>query len=147
MLTALMFTFFILDFSSIPFLWNAHRNFQNKLIRDSNNNLPADSVHQFIAWTQQNELDKAKELWYGRSKLISKLDDGTIHDGTIPFEEFCKNFRNINLNECKITKASKGKSGFFMIYIYWHENGQKKQYSFGLKLVEGIWKMERGYSW
>jgi len=116
--------------------------------RDNNGTLPQDTVRNFIQLVIKKDFDNARKLWYGESSRISKLSDGSVHDATIPFEEFCSYYKNItNISKLKISEPYEGKSGFSMVYIEWLENEQRKAHTFGLKIINGEWKMERGSYW
>ncbi|NQU20591.1 MAG: hypothetical protein HQ567_04860 [Candidatus Nealsonbacteria bacterium] len=111
--------------------------------KDNNGDLPDDAVRNFIELVKADDYEAAKELWFGQSKRVS----GGPIEFPIEFEEFCARFKHIDLNNCVISKAHRGKSGFSMVYIDWEESGEKKHYSFGLKIFGGDWRMERGYDW
>lgn len=115
---------------------------------DKNGKLPDDAVRRFIELVRASDYDGARKLWYGPSKLVFQPSDPqekTI-DLTTKFEDFCKDFKKIDLKTCRTT-VPRGKSGFSMVEIDWEESGEKKHYLFGLKIVDGEWKMERGYYW
>ena len=43
--------------------------------------------------------------------------------------------------------VEKGKGGFWIVGVKWMENGENKFIQFGLKDIDGSWKIERGYYW
>lgn len=106
--------------------------------KDKNGSLPDDVVEKFIEYAQEENYISAGKLWYGASKLTATQEK---------FEDFCSRYKNIDLKKCRISKARSGKSGFSMVDVDWEENGQKKHIHFGLKIIDGEWKMERGYYW
>ncbi len=106
--------------------------------KDNNKNLPQDAVRNFIKLVKAEDYEAARNLWYGASKLIATQEK---------FEDFCSRYKNIDLDKCQISKAGRGKSGFSIVDVDWEENGQKKHTNFGLKIIDGKWKMERGYYW
>ena len=106
--------------------------------RDKHGNLPDDAVRNFIEAVKARDYGRARSIWYGASMRIS---------GVIKFEDFCSEYKNIDLDRCRISKAQRGKAGFAMINIDWDENGEQMHDEFGLKIVDGEWKMERGYYW
>ena len=105
---------------------------------DKNGSLPDDAVRNFIELVKADDYEAARKLWYGESMVIT---------GPEKFEDFCSRYKKIDLNNCNISKARKGKSGFSMVYVDWEENGKKKSAFFGLKIVDDEWRMERGYYW
>ena len=117
--------------------------------KDTNGNLPDDVVRNFIELVQSKEYPSAEQLWYGESKRVYELSDpkGAKMDLRIKFEDFCAKFMPIDLATASISKAQRGKSGFSIVNIDWEEGGAKKHFEFGLKIVEGEWKMERAYDW
>ena len=70
----------------------------------------------------------ARKLWYGPAKL------GSVQ---LKFEDFCARYKKIGLKDCKISKASKGKAGFWTVRVDFEEGGKKKYVCFGLKIVDG----------
>jgi hypothetical protein len=117
--------------------------------KDTKGKFPEDSVRKFIELVQAKDYEAAERLWYGESQLVFQPSDTKERaiDLRDKFEDFCAYFMQIDLATASISKARKGKSGFWMVSIDWTEGGEKRHYSFGLKIVEGEWKMERGYSW
>ena len=117
--------------------------------RDTNGNLPDDVARNFVEFVQAEDYRSAERLWYGESYRIDRLDDpkGAISDLRIDFEDFCAKFLPIDLATASISKARRGKSGFSIVNVDWEEDGTKKHAHFGLKIVDGEWKMERGYHW
>jgi hypothetical protein len=106
--------------------------------KDTKGKFPEDSVRKFVELVQAKDYPSAERLWYGPSQRM---------EFTIKFEDYCANFMNVDLNTASISKARKGKSGFWMVNIDWTEGDEKKHNSFGLKVIDGEWKMERGYKW
>jgi len=106
--------------------------------RDNNGNLPDDVVGNFIELVKADNYEAARKLWYGDSKRIS---------GPVKFEDFCARYKKIDLNNCKISKAQRGKSGFSMVDVDWEESGKEKHSHLGLKIVGGEWRMQRGDRW
>ena len=105
--------------------------------KDENGNLPNDVVRDFIGLVQADDYEAARDLWYGSSKRLT---------GPMRFENFCERFEGVDLDNCK-TQTAPGKGDSWMVTIHWKENGDKKQYLLGLKIVDGEWKMPRGYQW
>lgn len=105
---------------------------------DRNGRLPDHAVRKFLELVKADDYDGARNMWYGPSMRKS---------GQEKFEEFCEYFNKIDLGTCKISKAFRGKSGFSIVNVDWEEDGGKKHYDFGLKIIDGEWKMERGYDW
>jgi hypothetical protein len=116
---------------------------------DKNGNQPDDVVRNFLKLVQAAEYESAQRLWYGESKRVGDPSDPRDPkiDLRMNFEDFCAQYRHIDLGSAKISKAYRGKSGFSMITVDWQEDGMKKHDQFGLKIIEGEWKMERGYYW
>jgi hypothetical protein len=117
--------------------------------KDTNGNLPDDVVRKFVELVQARDYQSAERLWYGESKLVFKPSspkEGII-DLRIKFEDFCARYLHIDLASASISKPEKGKSGFSMVNVDWKEDGAKKHDSFGLKIIQGEWKMQRGYRW
>jgi len=106
--------------------------------KDKKGNLPDDVVRSFIELVKADDYEAARKSWYGDSKRIS---------GPVKFEEYCAPYKRIDLNNCEISKAQRGKSGFSIVHVDWEESGKKKHYLFGLKIVGGEWRMERGHDW
>jgi hypothetical protein len=106
--------------------------------KDTKDKFPEDSVRKYVELVQAKDYPAAERLWYGPSQRI---------DAPIKFEDFSAYFMHIDLATASISKARKGKSGFWMVNLDWTEGGKKKHYSFGLKIVDGEWKIERGHSW
>lgn len=106
--------------------------------KDKNGKLPDDAVRNFIELVKADDYEAARKLWYGESKQIA---------GFGQFEVFCARYKQMDPNNCKISRAKKGKAGFSMVRIDWEENGTEKHVFFGLKIIDGEWKMKRGYMW
>ncbi|MHB1034149.1 MAG: hypothetical protein ACYC35_04870 [Pirellulales bacterium] len=117
--------------------------------KDKNGDLPDDVVRKFVTLAQAEDYRGAQRLWYGESMLVFKPSDPQDEkvDLRMAFRAFCEQYRRIDLDSAAISKAYRGKSGFFMVDVDWREGGAKKHDQFGIKIVNGEWKMERGYYW
>ena len=96
--------------------------------KDENGNCPSHVVREFIELVQAEDYKAARDLWYGPSKRIT---------GPMRFEKFCARYKNIDLSNCTISEARRGKAGFWMVDVDWRESGQNKHDHFGLKIVHG----------
>ncbi|QDU45539.1 hypothetical protein Mal52_40330 [Symmachiella dynata] len=105
---------------------------------DQKGNLPNDSVRKFLELVAADNYDAARKLFYGPSNRIG---------APRTFEEFCVGYKRIDPQKCKISRAHKGKSGFWTVRVDFEEEAEKTYVFFGLKIVDGEWRMERGYSW
>ena len=105
---------------------------------DRNGKLPSDIVREFVEDVEAKNYEAAKNLWYGNSKRIT---------GPADFEKFCLRYSTIDLNNCNISRAMRGKSGFYMVHIDWEHGIEMQHSSLGLKIVDGEWRIERGYYW
>ena len=63
------------------------------------------------------------------------------------FEDYCARFKTIGLKNCKIHGASRGKAGYWSVWVDFEEDGEKRHYFFYFKIVGGEWKMHRGRAW
>jgi hypothetical protein len=116
---------------------------------DNNGKQPDDVVRNFLKLVQAEDYEAARRLWYGESMLVFEPSDpgNKKIDLRTKFKDFCAYYTHIDLENAKISKAYRGKSGFSMVEVDWQEGGMKKHDQFGLKIVDGEWKMERGYYW
>lgn len=116
---------------------------------DANGNLPDDVVRNFLTLVQAEDYQAARGLWYGESKLVFQPSNpkGKKVDLRTKFKDFCAQYRQIDLENVRISKARRGKSGFSMVDVDWQEGGEQKHDQFGLKIIDGEWKIERGYYW
>ncbi|TWU07223.1 hypothetical protein CA54_56280 [Symmachiella macrocystis] len=108
------------------------------LPEDQKGNLSDDSVRKFLELVEADNYDAARKLFYGPSKRIGEPRT---------FEEFCAGYKRIDPPKCKISMARKGKSGFWTVRVDFEEEANQTYVFFGLKIVDGEWRMERGYSW
>ena len=106
--------------------------------KDKNGNLPDDVVRNFIELCEAEKYEAARKLWYGPAMLPASVQR--------KFEDFCARYKRIGLKNCKILKAHKDK-GVWRVHIHFEEEGKKKSVFFDLEIVDGEWRMERGYMW
>ncbi|TWU06882.1 hypothetical protein CA54_52840 [Symmachiella macrocystis] len=107
--------------------------------KDQNGNVPGDSVRKFLEFAEAENYESARELWYGPAKL-----DVTVQT---EFEDYCARYKKIGLKKFKISWARRGKAGFWMVRIDFEEGGEKIHQFFALKIVDGEWRLSRGYRW
>ena len=106
--------------------------------KDNNGNLPDDVVRNFIELAKADDYETARKLWYGEIEQVARI---------VQFDVFCERYKRMDLDNCRISKAKKGKAGFSIVRIDWQENGTPTHVFFGLKTIDGEWKIHRGYNW
>lgn len=81
---------------------------------DNNGNRPDDVVKSFIKTCDPEDYDEA----------------------------WCARFKKIGLENCEISKARKGKAGFWHVEVDFEEGGEKKHVFFYFKIVDGEWRIQ-----
>jgi hypothetical protein len=106
--------------------------------KDQKGNLPDDVVRNFLELVEADNYEAARKLWYGPVML------GSVQR---TFEDYCARYKKIRFMSYTISKARKGKGDFWMVRVDFDERGKQKHQFFGLKIVDGEWRMPRGYRW
>lgn len=104
---------------------------------DSKGRKPDDVLRLFIEAVNSTNYAQAETFWDGACLRISK---------PIPFPVYCEGYAG--LKTYSITKPTRGKADCYNMYLNGtNENGEVVRGLFGVDLINGEWKLWRGYAW
>ena len=99
---------------------------------------PRDVVHSFLECVDRQDYEEAEEFFFKDSRV---LETG------MTFSEFAERFDTVDLSTVSISREFEGKGGFTMVYIVWSDDEGERHWDFGFKLIDGSWRIARGYAW
>jgi hypothetical protein len=107
------------------------------LAKDLNGDMPDDVVRHFIEAARSNDYARAQSYWFGKSTRIS---------GEIPFQEFCKEYQQ--LNTYTVDAPVRGKPGVYFVLLHGvTTNGAAIKNCEWLRNFNGHWRISRGVKW